>query len=191
MKSCHRAVRVDLGHSFVDLPSVDIVATKLSLQGRAFLIFCVYIPPLFNLARYQLLFDAFCSLRGFCESNTLIAGDFNISTFGSQFNLPNPCGAVLALRDFIDLFHLKQFNFISNSNERILDLVMSNIECRVEAAVDSLVDEDVHHPSLIISILNVVDLSYLDNSAERGNPYYWNFKKGNLIVLYHYLSLLD
>lgn len=91
VKSCHRAVRVDLGHIFVDLPSVDIVATKLSLQGRAFLIFCVYIPPLFNLDRYQLLFDAFCSLKGFCESNTLIDGDFNISTFGNQFNSPNPC----------------------------------------------------------------------------------------------------
>lgn len=54
--------------------------------------------------------------------------------------------------DFLAFTGLKQNNFVSNVNNRILDLVFCSSSCVVVACDSPLVTEDVHHKSLLIDL---------------------------------------
>lgn len=89
----------------------------------------------------------------------IIIGDFNMpnllwkycsdtSTYicenlqgSSQFNL----------FDNVSLCNLSQYNFIKNSNNRILDLIFSNSKVSVTMCHSPLVPEDSYHPALTLS----------------------------------------
>ena len=60
------------------------------------------------------------------------------------------------LSNFCVLLNMSQYNLISNANRRILDLVMSQLNCRVEAGGDVMVSEDCHHPALWIRALEAI-----------------------------------
>lgn len=190
IRSKLKASNIELGDVFDGQPSVDIVATKIVFHGMSLIICCIYVPPNFTVTQYGHLFDALCSIQGMHDADIFIIGDFNITAYSQQYSLLNPCGAVLALRDFLNLFQLDQCNFIQNGHDRILDLVISNLECPVEAAVDPLLEEDIHHPALVIH-LPTSNFASPSDVPDTLNPYRWNFKKGNLVLLYEMLAQVD
>ena len=52
---------------------------------------------------------------------------------------------VSALSDFMNISNLSQYNGCININDRILDLVLCSISCRVKSSAAPLTPEDPHH----------------------------------------------
>lgn len=182
----YEALPLDLsGSLFVNLPSVDIVGAKVALQGKTLTLVCVYVPPNFTVAQYNSFFDALSSVQDIFGSYVLLLGDFNLSGYVVSRSSTNPPGAILALNNFLTLSHLSQHCSVVNDYDHILDLVISDLECIVEKAVDLLVDEDLNHPALAIHLPSL-HLPQQTHNAQ--NSFVWNFKKGNLALLYSMLE---
>lgn len=88
-----------------------------------------------------------------------IAGDFNVSSAVWQKSSANYLAllkggdlTVTLLGDFLSFTNLRQYTVIPNINNRILNLVMSNIDCRTLYCVNSLTEEDAHHRSIELHI---------------------------------------
>ncbi|KAJ3659954.1 hypothetical protein Zmor_011616 [Zophobas morio] len=90
---------------------------------------------------------------------TLILGDFNVPQYIKQLASTEAVGQLtgssIPLCEFLNVNNLKQYNFITISNQRILDLVLGPDEfiCNVRRCDNPLVSEDAYHPSLDISVL--------------------------------------
>nr|CAI5869568.1 unnamed protein product [Callosobruchus analis] len=78
------------------------------------------------------------------------------------------------LKHFVSL---TQVNTILNTTGRMLDLVITDIECEVSRDLLPLVKEDAHHPSLSL-LLSEVNTAY-------------NFKRANFVGLYNALTYID
>ncbi len=66
------------------------------------------------------------------NSNLLILGDFNIPEFQDCYcHLKNPTDIYNTTCQFASFFDIKQYNHILNENNRLLDLVYTNLNCRV------------------------------------------------------------
>lgn len=186
VKADYRAVPLDLsGSIFENLPSVDIVGAKVTLLRTVLTLICVYVPPNFTVAQYKSLFDAFSSISDVFGSDVLILGDFNLANYADYRLCSKPPGNISELNNFLSFSHLSQHCFIVNDHSHILDLVISDRECVVERAVDLLVEEDFNHPALVIQIPS---LAHGQISCDNQSSFKWNFKKGNLTLLYRLLS---
>ena len=126
---------------------------------------------------YNSVFDTFCSLNYIFNSDLLLLGDFNIPDYNSNIS------------NFQNFLELQQFNSINNVNNRLLDLVLANKECEVERAVDILLDEDTHHPSIVI--LYNIRTKQKNNKIIIKPTNYYNFKKANFPLLYQNLFEID
>lgn len=96
-----------------------------------------------------------------CQDDSfIIIGDFNIpnaewlpvedashATLAGNFNID----FVRELSNFISFNNFRQFNTIYNINNRVLDLVIANISCKVVSA-EPLVFEDKHHPAFCCEV---------------------------------------
>lgn len=185
----YKALPLDLsGSLFVNLPSVDIVGAKVALQGKTLTLICVYVPPNFTVAQYNSFFHALSSIQDIFRSHVLILGDFNLSDYVVSSSSTNPPGAILALNNFLTLSHLSQHCSVVNENNHILDLVISDLGCIVERAIDLLVDEDLNHPALAIRLPS---LRQPQQTCDAQNSFVWNFRKGNLTLLYGMLEHTD
>ena len=123
------------------------------------------------------------------SSNSVIIGDFNIANYVDRDVLPSPSGSVMvALNNFFDLTHMLQKNSIKNQNGHILDLVISSTDCLVERAVDVLLGEDMHHPSLEVKFTFSNHMTSKLDSSSNCNSFQWNFRKANLPMLYGLLA---
>jgi hypothetical protein len=113
-------------------------------------------------------------------------GDFNVPNY--MFENSQDKFALL-IRDYQQLFGFSQYNNIYNSYDRILDLVLSTKGCEVLRDNVPIVEEDAHHPALI------VELSYNRNNLKKiaGHTDYirYNFKKANYPLLYSLISTAD
>lgn len=111
-------------------------------------------------------------------------GDFNIS----EYILRTPSRNYNYLQHFINFFNLEQYNYILNVNNRLLDLILSNLSCSVQKPISSLLTEDSHHPALCINVC-------VQNESTNKFPLFshesFNFKKANFPALYSDLALVD
>ncbi|VEN41441.1 unnamed protein product [Callosobruchus maculatus] len=78
---------------------------------------------------------------------------------------------------------MTQYNSVLNTHNRMLDLVLSDINCKVEKDDLPLVPEDNYHPSLSIA-LKVSDFKRYRFETNLNSKCY-NFKKGNYLELYN------
>lgn len=69
--------------------------------------------------------------------------------------------------------------------ERLLDLALTNIDSKIEKAVDILINEDSHHPALT-ALLNVTLQCGINK--QKTNIIHYNFRKANYIDLYQCLA---
>lgn len=70
----------------------------------------------------------------------------------------------------------------------MLDLVLANINCKVENTSGVLIPEDSHHPALLI-LIKVQEKSNINKDLV--NFTYYNYGKANLVVLYQNLASVD
>lgn len=169
----------------------DILVGRITLVGgRCLYVFLLYIRPGQSSDILQEIFDIVSSTTFVHDSEVLILGDFNIPEYAGYLSTNKITGRVLPLVNFLNLADVTQHNFISNSNDRILDLVLSGRPCLVQRAEDMLVMEDLHHPSLLISYpVNSASKTHNLSNAITDNGY--NFKRADFCSLYSYFLQID
>ncbi|KAK9751445.1 hypothetical protein QE152_g4998 [Popillia japonica] len=95
-----------------------------------------------------------------------------------------------AVNDFMSFANVTQKNTFKNANNRLLDLILSNVECQLFREDDPLVGVDEHHPPLLIDVvLNTADRKHskFEGCGLRG----WNFRRANFNLLYSMLAGVD
>lgn len=169
--------------------SVDLVGVKVTCHNKILNIINLYIPPTLSLLDYSLLFDYLESSLP-SEDSVIITGDFNIPELQTYYITNRVTRLVRPLVDFLQFSDYVQHNHVLNSNDRLLDLILSTstLECSVNHSIDTLVDEDVHHPALLCEInLHAI----VEKNFELGNAPRYNFKMANFPALYTALQELN
>lgn len=174
---------VKLDTSLFDvLVSVDIVGVKLLFNNINIYFFALYIPPKATVETYESLYELFSSLPYIINNKVFIIGDFNISEFSNSLgNVQAASGRALSMNHFMNFLNIKQINFIKNTQDRLLDLALTNIDGQTERAVDILTAEDDYHPALVINLCISFESK---NNRQKNNLVFYNFKKANLVNLY-------
>ena len=172
-KSSLKSEPVSLPALSDSFPNIDFVMCKLILDTTQLHLLLVYIPPKIS---HSLLNDFFENLLIYLADHpTLIVGDFNVPTFYEDaLNDSNTC-----INQFISTLGAYQLNSILNSNQRLLDLVISNINVPIKVIREEvpLMSEDPHHPTLSISIEDVQlnHQKFLNNTTAK----HYHFRKAN------------
>lgn len=121
---------------------------------------CIYINHLSNFDRINSYFKLLHDIINVREpdSHFIILGDFNLSCIEWYFEI-NKCIALdyegrLAneLLNTLITTSLSQINFIKNSYNIILDLVLTNMENITTQREEGIVDEDQYHPAFIVHV---------------------------------------
>ncbi|XP_053686651.1 uncharacterized protein LOC128736195 [Sabethes cyaneus] len=109
---------------------------------------------------------------------SLLLGDYNqpgLRWIRSNNNVPaidylhsNISPASSGLLDGFNLHGLTQINYVTNSNDRLLDLVLTNnvTLCELFEAVEPLVPLDSNHPALIITVHQTLPVQFEDTPVE-------------------------
>nr|CAH7714150.1 unnamed protein product [Callosobruchus chinensis] len=111
--------------------------------------------------------------------------DFNIPSF----NIDNTDNKHILINNFMELCDLQQSNNVSNTNNRYLDLVFSNIHNTTSKYDMPLVCEDRHHPSLLIEFS--IKLSHTSDFLPNKVEHVFNFRKANYPLLYELVFSAD
>lgn len=132
-------------------------------------------------ADYLYLFEYFEQLEFLYDNNTLIFGDFNITNYANYLEHFTTDSKCLYLSQFIEFFKYQQFNLVKNADQRILDLVISDLECIVVRDMNPLIREDSHHPSLYVTVSvaglvkTTVDFNVFEKSTTLGKLILFNY----------------
>nr|CAI5826565.1 unnamed protein product [Callosobruchus analis] len=171
-----------------DVPEVDVVASILRLNFKSILVIVIYIPPDSSNSLYEKLFESICFVNLLNVDGTIILGDFNIPSYTTflQQNIPSTQSSLLI--NFLITVNLNQYNSILNSDNRLLNLVSSDIPCNVSKSHAMLVEEDIRHPSL--NICTYFDFNHKNNFYDN-RAGSLNFRNANLPLLYEQLLLTD
>lgn len=121
--------------------------------------------------------------------SVIIVGDFNCYNLGST--APTYDHRSFIIQMFLHTLGLNQYNQIYNCNNRLLDLVLTNINCEIaiDRDMSPIVLEDPNHPALSISVFlkQQADLrAFMSNNNKR-----YNFKRADLIGLYSHVANTD
>lgn len=187
------AVDVSLSASMLDLSklklhltsTIDILGVKVSVSGCVIYIFIIYVPPNTKAEDFDILYEVVSSINILHNNDILIFGDFNIPSYYSCYVNGQVNASVTALNNFMNFLNLSQYNFVCNTNARILDLVLSTRHCTVLKSEDILVKEDLHHPALLVSLnLDIVKAKEIfpSNFADM-----FNFRRANYPLIYEQL----
>ncbi|KAK9693740.1 hypothetical protein QE152_g34006 [Popillia japonica] len=121
--------------------------------------------------------------------NFVIIGDFNLPHLTSESNVHNT--KVSTFTCFLNVLNIKQFNRIVNADNKLLDLILSNLNCSIAISRNNcpLVPEDSYHPALNINI------EYTSTNRPSRSPNSTklrvNFRKANFAALYEDLFHAD
>lgn len=180
------STEIDLSLIMNTLPAIDIVGCKCFVKNHFILnIFVIYIPPNFSVANFELFLDLFEQILD-TTKKLLILGDFNLTLF----NVENTHDIKSQLmRNFIQFTGVTQYNDVVNVNDRLLDLVFSNMLCQILHDTAPLLAEDMHHPALHIQF--EATLSTLIDFPSNENSKNYNFRKADYPALYNSLSDID
>ena len=176
------SVLLDTSTLVQDTPYIDVVGCKISFNNVRYHVFCVYIPPKTTVNGYEIFFDNFSQLC-FQLENLIIVGDFNCSNFETAAS--NTLYSFYS--NFTSFANLQQLNKVRNAHNVVLDLVLSNIpNCDVYRDLNPIVQEDLYHPALGISISFRKDhvINFPSSSCSKT----YNFRKANFNTLYSLLS---
>ncbi|CAK1603804.1 unnamed protein product [Parnassius mnemosyne] len=133
-----------------------------NVQGKSerLYIFAVYIPPPVEKHIFEHFINNSSRVLESLDENIIVAGDFNLSSITWSLE---PHGHLCAkysnkylqnlLTDFLSCNELNQLNQIKNSKNKMLDLVLSNINIvDIVSCPDPLTCVDPLHPPLVLSI---------------------------------------
>lgn len=139
------------------------VEIKSNLGSQKLFLNAVYIPPRTKFEQYEKYYDTITEIMCAHEPNAkfIIFGDFNIGAAIEWFPYMNECLALSHDGDIaneflrtLEITDLKQINRIRNGNNRILDLVLTNLdtdEFMLTPAIE-ISKIDTHHPPFELKI---------------------------------------
>jgi hypothetical protein len=168
----------------------DLLCVKIILNSSIIFVIVIYIPPGSSSLNYNDFYESLENINHLFKSNLIIVGDFNLPEIRSaNHNLSNGSLHARRLNNFLTLYNLNSYNNVLNSNNRTLDLVLSDMDLLVNRDSCPLVLEDSHHPALDI-LLSVYSSNHNRHSVLSNNLLY-NFKKADFYNLYLDLSTVD
>lgn len=165
-----RGLTVDFRHlrPLPIFPDAEVTNVDILLSGsRRLRLFCCYFPQTTTQASSQLtLYEFLSDLNSdFPDDIYLLLGDFNIRSCEwllstnepNCYILQNQATSILTsqLFTFLCFNSWLQYNGIKNRNDVILDLVISNYQCRVLRTEPISFPEDSHHPAFVIDLINM------------------------------------
>ena len=171
--------------------TIEIIVNGVS---KKIAICSVYLPSPAKLETLKKFIDNTNTVL--CQiDDVIIIGDFNQSTI--SWTKPNDSSHLQPLNynsnldtnlvDFIFMNNIFQYNGTLNSDDRILDLVLSNMDnIVVTPPLDILTKVDLVHPPLLISITNV-NITFLRPNP-RSDP---NFFKADYDKIISEIDLID
>lgn len=137
---------VDFSNILQAILSVDVIGVGIRLNSSQCLyIVNVYITPTIAFDAYNLFFNV---LGSYNFLHVVILGDFNTPNFGQ--NIIDKYAIVL--NNFNLFLNIKQRSDVVNHQGRLLDLVLSNLDCQILRSNLPLVVEDSYHPALTMCI---------------------------------------
>ncbi|KAG5870554.1 hypothetical protein JTB14_037501 [Gonioctena quinquepunctata] len=138
--------------------------------------------------KYETLFKFPESSDSVTNGNFLLVGNFNIPKNDLGFNYTK----FQYILNFMQATESQQYNSITNSNNRKLDVVITNCEdCIVSKCDQPPVNIDAHHPALSISLncrtphINIFSINVADANKR------FNFRKANFPVIYELIRTTD
>lgn len=156
---------------------------------------CVYIPPSSDQIIYRNHMDEIQILISkYPETKIIIAGDYNLPNINwdpLSSDLPRTNNSSISdiereILEMSNFLNLNQLNVTKNSNDRILDLVFSNVKSvTVTKSSEILLPLDNYHPSLDIAINNTI----CENPKIKLMSH--NFHKANYIEICNFLLKVD
>lgn len=177
---------IDVNIMKTSFPSIDILGCKVYLTNVSLLMFVLYVPPSISLAEFESFFETFESLNCFStDCKILIFGDFNIPLYNIDLNDSKS----KALNNFINFINVSQQNQIVNQSGRLLDLVVSNMQCKVSRDDCPLINEDHHHPALSFTIK--LNNCHVRDFIFNGTCKKFNFKRANFPLMYDMFQRAD
>lgn len=181
------SITIDTSTITSAIPTVDIAACKCTLYNSTFYVIGLYIPP--NISQHD--FELFCdSFEAFLvDKSVIIIGDFNLPHFITD---PLTCSKCITFSCLCNMFSLKQYNSIVNCDERLLDLVLTNIKSGITVERDDFpfVSVDQYHPALCVALTIPKSVSSLSSFPSNSNARY-NFRRANFPQLYADLTNCD
>lgn len=167
---------------------VDVVGCKVYFGSFVVYLILVYIPPYVSTVELEVFIDCILAVQDLFDSNLIILGDFNIPDYVSNNNMNPKCNLICNLANILNV---KQTNIVPNVNNRLLDLVFSNIGCDIVRYGDApFVEEDTHHPSLFITFSAMPPL--INNfPINKNSPKEFNFRKADFPRLYNLMLETD
>lgn len=131
--------------------TIDIVGVEIFQQSGNVVVITIYVPPYTSNDVLGEFRDCFSLVDGVVNKKTLIVGDFNCAYFVNA-NLISDAGShrLSIILNFLDQMALYQYNYITNSLSRLLDLVLFESDCEGVRSLCPLLIECVYHPALMI-----------------------------------------
>lgn len=181
-----------------ELPFENVwIELKSKTNSQKTFINVVYIPPRTKFEQYEKYYDILTEIMCAREPNAkyFIFGDFNMGAAIEWYPYMNECMALShdgdianELINTLAITDLKQINFVRNSNNRILDLVLTNCapdEYLLASAVE-LSRTDHHHPPIEVKF-SAKDLKFI--TAVKTPKL--NFFKANYELINYELDQID
>lgn len=181
-KSDYVVQSIDLSIINQNFPFIDILGAKCTSLQTTLSIYVIYIPPHININEYEQFLELLSDVV-VLQPNLLILGDFNAPNYCKNSIIDNQTRII---NNFIEFSSTKQLNNINNNSDRILDLIISNLNCRVTRDSLPLVSEDIYHPSLRILVCFESIRKFKSNFS-----YSYNFKRAIFTGLYNAFSYID
>ena len=136
-------------------------------------------------------FEYLYSLEFLNKGDTLLLGDFNIPGYADfYYTHERQDNYINNLMNFLNLSGLNQYNFVKNTDERLLDLVIFNRTCTVSQSEVVITRTDKCHPALSISF-HYNDIINLNRSIPKKKYDLYNFRKANFPVMYDMFLNID
>nr|CAH7751865.1 unnamed protein product [Callosobruchus chinensis] len=180
------SVLIDTSYFDDNFPAIDFICCKAHICGTVIFFLALYVPPQVSLYDFDLFFEALEQWSPIADEKVVMLGDFN----APRYNLNDVSdGKTRTLNNFLSYFNATQYNNVLNSHQRLLDLVISNVECQVESDENPLVLIDAYHPALKIQLKK---FALIQNNLEPNKQQrVYNFKKCDFPILYRALTDTD
>jgi hypothetical protein len=167
---------------------LEQVFVEIVIPTGALIVGCVYIPPHSGIDVYTKHSESVEKIRfKYPDANILLTGDYNLPH--AEWNSDMMVGEsdeTIEIKQMTSFLGFGQYNLVRNSLDRVLDLVLSDVEkVDVFRATDSLLPADAHHPPLEIDFV-------LDSGGVPGsNAVIRNFMVCDYVSINNHLASID
>lgn len=157
---------------------------KVKVHNKYIFVCVAYFPPYYKLEHYKIFFRKLNLNYKIFDKDCIILADFNLKPQTECFN---------ELQNFILYHNLRQHNNQFNVNNRLLDLVLSNLSnVTVSNMSEPFVPLDLHHPCLHVTLVFEHFVRRRIETEDIQNDFLnFNFKRANFLELYYLFENQD